>query len=108
MTITNHRHILSFTKTTKAKGKKHEDDGFVASSSCLRKTRTIGGGENDNNHILLLSSVFHRSEKGHKKITQKQWLCAVIFVSEMSENKEKEAKTMMICVIVVVFYFSQE
>jgi hypothetical protein len=29
-------------------------------------------------------------------------------VSEMSENKEKEAKTMMICVIVVVFYFSQE
>jgi len=42
-----------------------------------------------------------------KKKTQKQWLCAIVFVFERNENKE-EVKMMTIYVIIVIFYFSQE
>ncbi len=46
--ITNGCCLLSLIGATKAKNKRHEDDGIEPSSSCLRGVK-IGGIEDNNN-----------------------------------------------------------
>ncbi len=66
MTITNRCHrCLSFTWMTKAKNKRHEDDGFYHCLLCLRGARTKG--EEDDDDHKSLSSIFHRNDEGIKK-----------------------------------------
>jgi hypothetical protein len=50
---------------TKAKNKRHEDDGFYHCLLCLRGARTKG--EEDDDDHKSLSSIFHRNDEGIKK-----------------------------------------
>jgi hypothetical protein len=49
--------------------KKHKDDNFMLSSSCLRRVRIREGGKDDNIHRLLLFFVFHKSDESKGKKT---------------------------------------
>jgi len=55
---------------------------------CLRGVKTRGG-EDDDDLWSLSSFVFHKSNKGQKKNTQRQRLMLSSFVFERSENKRR-------------------
>ncbi len=68
----DHKSSLSivFHRSDKGQNKKrHEDNGFVSLSLCLKTTRTTRGEDNDDHKSLWLSFVFHRNDKGKKQAT---------------------------------------
>jgi hypothetical protein len=68
-----------FHMITKAKNKRHEDDGFYHCLLCLRGARTKG--EEDDDDHKSLSSIFHRNDEGIKKEDTKMIaLCCCLYV----------------------------
>ncbi len=80
--------FLSFTRTMKAREKKHKNDDYVSSFSCLRRMR-IRGGKEDDDHRSSLSSIFHKSVKDQGKKTWRRQLCAIIFLSKRNKNRRR-------------------
>jgi hypothetical protein len=52
----------------KAREKKHKNDGYVSSFSCLKGMR-IRGGKEDDDHRSSSSSIFRKSVKDQGKKT---------------------------------------
>jgi hypothetical protein len=63
-----------FFKKNEGEGKKHKNDGFVLSFSCLRGVR-IRGGKEDNDHKQSSSSIFRKSVKDQEKNMKMTILC---------------------------------
>lgn len=106
--ITNRCHrCLSFTWMTKAKNKKHEDEGFY---HCLLGLKGAGtkGEEDDDNHKSL-SSIFHRNDESIKKEDTKTIaLCCCLYVWEEQEQEEEVKMTMIKLSSSFIFHRSNE